>query len=173
MPRHPGAGWTDGPGWEEGGKDGRVGGPSERRAGRAGAGGHRSTFVSRPFEGLRGADPSRFPGRIHRSGRSSSSRAESFSISGKDSPLPLPDCVEGRIFLAPEPSPAGRARADQRRSRGSRAKARRAVTTNRVASGCAGFSSTFSSSGTMAEGTRSRACPPSRTQSSPACRQAG
>ena len=83
-----------------------VGGGERGWAGRAGVGGHRSTFISRPFVRLRGADPSRFPGRIHRSGGSSPSTVESFSISGKDSPRPLPDCVEGRILPAPEPSPS-------------------------------------------------------------------
>jgi hypothetical protein len=92
------------------GMDGRTDGssgagrgrPAAHRRGERGGrewGGRRSTFISRPFVGLRGADPSRLPVRIRHSGRSSPSTAESFSIPGKDSSFGPPIAFEGRILL--------------------------------------------------------------------------
>jgi hypothetical protein len=118
-PRGAGAGAGAG-GWRGrrvrgglGGRGGRAGG-RRGRVGRLAAmvpgttvrmSGPRQEFISRHSGSSRGVNPPRYPGRIHTSGRSWPPRADSSSISGKDSPLALPGTVEGRILLAPEALP--------------------------------------------------------------------
>ena len=77
------------------------------KRGGSGGGGHRSLFISRPSAGRRGPDSSRYSGRIHPSTCHSGLRAESLSVSGKDSSFESLASLEDRILLGIHELPGG------------------------------------------------------------------